>query len=100
MTLLCRLRGADRHIVRRRLLLSIERAGLTTREIDSAVGAERRVGFRQPSTNLAVCTPISRQSTRGPSGFRRLLALSRLGQPHEKSRTTARYWLCGAENDE
>jgi hypothetical protein len=41
MTLLCRLRGADRHIVRRRLLLSVERAGLTTREIDSAVGAER-----------------------------------------------------------
>ena len=39
MTLLCRLRGADRHIVRRRLLLSVERAGLTTREIDSAVGA-------------------------------------------------------------
>ena len=33
MTLLCRLRGADRHIVRRRLLLSVERAGLTTREI-------------------------------------------------------------------
>jgi hypothetical protein len=41
MTLLCRLRGADRHIVRRRLLLSLERAGLTTREIDSSVGAER-----------------------------------------------------------
>ena len=41
MTLLCRLRGADRHIVRRRLLLSVERAGLRTREIDSAVGAER-----------------------------------------------------------
>ncbi|HMD55958.1 MAG TPA: cyclic nucleotide-binding domain-containing protein [Solirubrobacteraceae bacterium] len=37
----CRLRGADRHIVRRRLLLSVERAGLTTREVDSAVGAER-----------------------------------------------------------
>jgi hypothetical protein len=33
MTLLCRLRGADRHVVRRRLLLSVERAGLTTREI-------------------------------------------------------------------
>ncbi len=33
MALLCRLRGADRHIVRRRLLLSVERAGLTTREI-------------------------------------------------------------------
>jgi len=33
MTLLCRVRGADRHIVRRRLLLSVERAGLTTREI-------------------------------------------------------------------
>lgn len=35
MTLLCRLRGADRHIVRRRLLLTVERAGLTTREIRS-----------------------------------------------------------------
>jgi hypothetical protein len=33
MTLLCRLRGADRHVVRRRLLLSVERAGLTTHEI-------------------------------------------------------------------
>ena len=33
MTLLCRLRGADRHVVRRRLLLSVERAGLTMREI-------------------------------------------------------------------
>jgi len=33
MTLLCRLRGADRHVVRRRLLLSVERAGLTTREM-------------------------------------------------------------------
>ncbi len=33
MTLLCRLRGADRHVVRRRLLLSVERPGLTTREI-------------------------------------------------------------------
>jgi hypothetical protein len=33
MTLLCRLRGADRHVVRRRLLLAVERAGLTTREI-------------------------------------------------------------------
>jgi hypothetical protein len=33
MTLLCRLRGADRHLVRRRLLLSVERTGLTTREI-------------------------------------------------------------------
>jgi hypothetical protein len=33
MTLLCRLRGADRQVVRRRLLLSVERAGLTTREI-------------------------------------------------------------------
>lgn len=31
MTLLCRLRGADRHVVRRRLLLSVERAGLATR---------------------------------------------------------------------
>jgi hypothetical protein len=27
MTLLCRLRGADRHVVRRRLLLAVERAG-------------------------------------------------------------------------
>src|SRR5213076_478888 len=35
MTLLCRLRGADRHVVRRRLLLAVERAGLTTREIRS-----------------------------------------------------------------
>jgi hypothetical protein len=33
MNLLCRLRGADRHVVRRRLLLSVERAGLTTSEI-------------------------------------------------------------------
>jgi hypothetical protein len=33
MTLLSRLRGADRHVVRRRLLLSVERAGLTAREI-------------------------------------------------------------------
>jgi hypothetical protein len=33
MTLLCRLRGADRHVVRRRLLLAVERAGMTTREI-------------------------------------------------------------------
>lgn len=33
MTLLCRLRGADRHVVRRRLVLTVERAGLTTREI-------------------------------------------------------------------
>lgn len=33
MTLLCRLRGADRHIVRRRLLVSVERAGLMTREM-------------------------------------------------------------------
>ena len=32
MTLLCRLRGADR----RRLLATVERAGLTTREIRSA----------------------------------------------------------------
>jgi hypothetical protein len=35
MTLLCRLRGADRHIVRRRLLTTVERTGLTTREIRS-----------------------------------------------------------------
>jgi hypothetical protein len=35
MTLLCRLREADRHVVRRRLLLAVERAGLTTREIRS-----------------------------------------------------------------
>jgi hypothetical protein len=32
MTPLCRLRGADRHLARRRLLLSVECAGLTTRE--------------------------------------------------------------------
>jgi hypothetical protein len=35
MTLLCRLRGADRLVVRRRLLATVERAGLTTREIRS-----------------------------------------------------------------
>ena len=35
MTLLCRLRRADRIVVRRRLLLTVERAGLTTREIRS-----------------------------------------------------------------
>ena len=35
MTLLCRLRGADRLVVRRRLLVTVERAGLTTREIRS-----------------------------------------------------------------
>ena len=34
MTLLCRIRGADRHVVRRRLLLSVERVGLTAREIN------------------------------------------------------------------
>ena len=34
MTLLCRLRGADRLVVRR-LLATVERAGLTTREIRS-----------------------------------------------------------------
>jgi hypothetical protein len=33
MTLLCRLRGADRLVVRRRLLALVERAGLATREI-------------------------------------------------------------------
>ena len=33
MVLLCRLRGADRLVVRRRLLLLVERDGLTTREI-------------------------------------------------------------------
>jgi hypothetical protein len=33
MTLLCRLRGADRLVVRRRLLAVVERAGLATREI-------------------------------------------------------------------
>ena len=32
---LCRLRGADRLVVRRRLLATVERAGLTTREIRS-----------------------------------------------------------------
>lgn len=36
MTLLCRLRGADRHVVRRRLLVLVERAGLTTTEIGRA----------------------------------------------------------------
>jgi hypothetical protein len=35
MTLLCRLRGADRLVVRRRLLTMVERAGLTTKEIRS-----------------------------------------------------------------
>lgn len=35
MTLLGRLRGADRHVVRRRLLAMVERAGLTAREIRS-----------------------------------------------------------------
>lgn len=35
MTLLCRLRGADRHVVRRRLLSCVERAGLMTRQIGS-----------------------------------------------------------------
>jgi hypothetical protein len=35
MTLLCRLRGADRLVVRRRLLATVERAGLTTKEIHS-----------------------------------------------------------------
>ena len=35
MTLLCRVRGADRLVVRRRLLATVERAGLTTREIRS-----------------------------------------------------------------
>ncbi len=39
MTLLGRLRGADRHVVRRRLLLSVERAGLTTREISRELAA-------------------------------------------------------------
>jgi hypothetical protein len=33
MNLLCRLRGADRLVVRRRLLALVERAGLSTREI-------------------------------------------------------------------
>jgi hypothetical protein len=33
MALLCRVRGADRLVVRRRLLLSVERAGLATKEI-------------------------------------------------------------------
>jgi hypothetical protein len=35
MTLLCRLRCADRLVVRRRLLATVERTGLTTREIRS-----------------------------------------------------------------
>lgn len=33
MTLLCRMRGADRHVVRRRLLATVDRAGLATKEI-------------------------------------------------------------------
>ena len=33
MTLLCRLRGADRLVVRRRLLAVVEQAGLSTKEI-------------------------------------------------------------------
>ena len=33
MNLLCGVRGADRHIVRRRLFEWVERAGLSTREI-------------------------------------------------------------------
>lgn len=43
MTLLCRLRGADRHVVRRRLLLSVERAGLTAREISRELAAPASV---------------------------------------------------------
>jgi hypothetical protein len=35
MALLCRLRGADRQVVRCRLLLSVDRAGLTMREISA-----------------------------------------------------------------
>jgi hypothetical protein len=46
MTLLCRLRGADRHVVRRRLLLMVERAGLTTREIGAAEERAGRGGAR------------------------------------------------------
>ena len=33
MMLLCRLRGADRLVVRRRLLLTVERAGVATKKI-------------------------------------------------------------------
>ena len=33
MNLLCGIRGANRHIVRRRILDQIQRAGLTTRDI-------------------------------------------------------------------
>jgi hypothetical protein len=33
MNLLCGIRGANRHVVRRRLLESVERAGLSTRDI-------------------------------------------------------------------
>ena len=33
MEMLCRLRGADRLVVRRRLLLAVERAGVATTEI-------------------------------------------------------------------
>ena len=36
MTLLCRMRGADRHVVRRRLLAAVDRAGLATKEIPNA----------------------------------------------------------------
>jgi hypothetical protein len=35
MTVLCRLRGADRHVVRSRLLLVVERVGPMTQEIRS-----------------------------------------------------------------
>lgn len=46
MTLLCRLRGADRHIARRRLLLSVERVRLTMREI-SRGSARLGLGVRE-----------------------------------------------------
>jgi hypothetical protein len=41
MALLCRLRGADRLVVRRQLLRAVERAGLATTEIAGA--AQRQV---------------------------------------------------------
>lgn len=35
MNMLCGIRGASRHIVRRRLLARVEEAGLTTSEVDA-----------------------------------------------------------------
>lgn len=48
MTLLCRLRGADRLVVRRRLLAAVERAGLETKEIPTTTsGARARAAARR-----------------------------------------------------